>query len=243
MEQTRWLEKMLHAVDAEQAAFVAARSEAELANLGELETWSSTSPKAIISHCDMWNKKLLENCRAALRGQTPTPFSDGARNNDLEYTKQRAAPLADVLADAQQTLSSFLELVQQTDAALWVDTHLFAGQTRPLWRTLPGVLLVHPVLHYVIFDAANGATDRAAATSQRLFDLTQNMGGTDTRGVAFYNLACCSAKLGQLETAIRHLAQAASFQPHLLESARHDPHLSKLHGLPAFETLYTEKAK
>jgi hypothetical protein len=242
MEQIHWLEKMLQAVGAEQDAFVAAQSSAELANLGELETWSRTSPKAIVSHCDMWNKKLLENCCAALAGLEPTPFSDGQRNNDLEYTQRRDTPLADVLEASHNTLSSFLELVQQTDAALWVSTDLFVGQTRPLWRTLPGVMLIHPVLHYVMFDAANGATERATATSLRLFDLTQNMGGTDTRGVAFYNLAACEAKLGRLETAIQHLAQAGELQPHLLESARQDPHLSKLHGLPAFEALHTLKA-
>jgi hypothetical protein len=242
MEQTRWLEKMLQAVGAEQDAFVSARSSAELIQRGQLDNWSRTSPKAIISHCDMWSKKLLENCRAALAGLEPTPFSDGQRNNDLEYTKYRDTPLSDVLLEAQNTISSFLELVRQTDASLWTATNLYAGQKRPLWCTLPGVMLIHPVLHYVMFDAANGATERAAATSQRLFDLTKNMGGEDTRGVAFYNLACCTAKLGQLEEAMQHLSQASRLQPHLLESAHQDPHLSNLHNLPAFAALHTLKA-
>jgi hypothetical protein len=64
------------------------------------------------------------------------------------------------------------------------------------------------------------------------------MGGEDTRGVALYNLACCSAKIGRLEEAIQNLSLATSLMPHLLESAKQDPHLSKLHGLPEFVVLY-----
>jgi tetratricopeptide (TPR) repeat protein len=237
MELKIWLLQMLESVAAEQQTFLESRTQAELASLGTLHNWSSTSPKAIISHCDMWNKKLLENCRLALQGLEPIPFSDGQRTNDLEYTEHRQHSLADVRLEAKATLDGFVQLVQATETQQLEATDLYAGQTRPLWRTLPGVILIHPVLHYVIFEATNGNSSRATETSQRLFDLSKNMGGQDTRGMAFYNLACCNAKIGQFAAAIENLSEAIELLPHLLESARKDPHLSKLHGLSAFKEL------
>jgi hypothetical protein len=241
MSVKTWLLQMLAAVAQEQAAFLAARSEAELATVGTLRDWSRTSPKAIVSHNDMWNKKLLRNCHAALVGLEPTPFSDGARLNDQNHLEQEGLSLDDVFSAAKQTQDAFVKLVEETPEVQFTKTNLYPGQTRPLWRSLPGTILIHPILHYVIFEASNGHFDRASATSQRLFDLTQNMGGEDTRGVAHYNLACCSAKIGRHEAAVQHLSHAIVLLPHLLESAKQDPHLSTLHGLPAFEALNSAK--
>jgi hypothetical protein len=240
MSKKTWLLQMLGAVAQEQAAFLAACTKADLAEIGTLHDWSRTSPKAIVSHNTMWNQKLLHNCRAALQGLEPSPFADGARFNDQNYLEQVGRSLELVLEDAKQTCDDFVQLVQATSEAQLTTTSLFAGQTRPLWRMLPGVILVHPILHYLIFEVSHGQTERAAATSQRLFVMTQDMGGEDTQGLAHYNLACCQAKMGQFEKAINSLLQAVSFMPHLLKPAKQDPHLSRLHGLPAFEALYLD---
>jgi hypothetical protein len=237
MSAKTWLLQMLEAVIQEQYAFLAACTKADLAEIGTLHDWSRTSPKAIVSHNTMWNKKLLGNCRAALQGLKPAPFSDGTRLNDQNFLEQVGQSLEHVLKDSIQTIDSFVQLIQTTSEVQFTTTELFGGQTRPLWRMLPGTILVHPILHFVIFEASKGHFECASVTSQRLFDLTKNMGGEDTRGVAHYNLACCHAKIGWVDKAIQHLSQAIGMLPPLLESAKQDPHLSSLHGSPQFAAL------
>ena len=52
-----------------------------------------------------------------------------------------------------------------------------------------------------------------------------------------YNLACCEARLGDVEPAFGHLERALEGRPDLVELARGDDDLASLHGDPRFESL------
>jgi len=52
-----------------------------------------------------------------------------------------------------------------------------------------------------------------------------------------YNLACCEARLGDVESAFEHLERSLEGRPDLVELARGDDDLASLHGDPRFESL------
>lgn len=52
-----------------------------------------------------------------------------------------------------------------------------------------------------------------------------------------YNLACCEARLGNVEEAFAHLARALDGREDLVELARDDEDLASLHDDPRFEAL------
>lgn len=52
-----------------------------------------------------------------------------------------------------------------------------------------------------------------------------------------YNLACCEARLGDVEEAFEHLGRALAGRPDLVELARGDDDLAALRGDPRFDDL------
>jgi len=52
-----------------------------------------------------------------------------------------------------------------------------------------------------------------------------------------YNLACCEARLGDVESAFDHLERALVDRPDLVELARGDDDLASLHGDPRYDKL------
>ena len=52
-----------------------------------------------------------------------------------------------------------------------------------------------------------------------------------------YNLACCEARLGDVEQAFEHLGHSFEGRPDLVELARGDDDLAALHGDPRFDEL------
>jgi tetratricopeptide (TPR) repeat protein len=52
-----------------------------------------------------------------------------------------------------------------------------------------------------------------------------------------YNLACCEARLGDVEAAFDHLERALVDRPDLVELARGDDDLASLHGDPRYDEL------
>jgi hypothetical protein len=52
-----------------------------------------------------------------------------------------------------------------------------------------------------------------------------------------YNLACCEARLGDVEPAFDHLERSLAGRPDLVELARGDDDLAALHGDPRFDQL------
>jgi tetratricopeptide (TPR) repeat protein len=52
-----------------------------------------------------------------------------------------------------------------------------------------------------------------------------------------YNLACCEARLGDVEQAFEHLGRSLEGRPDLVELARGDDDLAALHGDPRFDAL------
>jgi len=52
-----------------------------------------------------------------------------------------------------------------------------------------------------------------------------------------YNLACCEARLGDIDQAFEHLERSLEDRPDLVELARGDDDLDALRGDPRFESL------
>ena len=52
-----------------------------------------------------------------------------------------------------------------------------------------------------------------------------------------YNLACCEARLGDVDQAFEHLGHSLEGRPDLVELARGDDDLAALHGDPRFDEL------
>lgn len=64
----------------------------------------------------------------------------------------------------------------------------------------------------------------------------------DDRAALTYNLACCEARLGETEEAIKHLAAALELRPSLAELAREDSDLDAIREDTRFEELVAAPA-
>jgi tetratricopeptide (TPR) repeat protein len=67
--------------------------------------------------------------------------------------------------------------------------------------------------------------------------ITDALGRFDDRGALLYNLACCEARLGDIEPALGHLEEALALRPSLSELAQGDSDLDALRGEARFDEL------
>ena len=67
--------------------------------------------------------------------------------------------------------------------------------------------------------------------------VTDALGRFDDRAALLYNLACCEARLGEIEPALGHLEEAVAARASLSELARDDTDLDALRGETRFEEL------
>ena len=64
----------------------------------------------------------------------------------------------------------------------------------------------------------------------------------EDRAALLYNLACCEARLGEIEPALGHLEQALAARPSLSDLARDDTDLDALRGEARFDELVSAPA-
>jgi quercetin dioxygenase-like cupin family protein len=67
--------------------------------------------------------------------------------------------------------------------------------------------------------------------------VTEALDRFEDRAALLYNLACCEARLGEIEPGLGHLAEALAVRPSLNELARGDTDLDALRGEPRFDEL------
>jgi tetratricopeptide (TPR) repeat protein len=67
--------------------------------------------------------------------------------------------------------------------------------------------------------------------------VTDALGRFEERAVLLYNLACCEARLGEIEPALGHLEDALALRPTLNELAREDTDLDALRSEARFDQL------
>jgi tetratricopeptide (TPR) repeat protein len=70
--------------------------------------------------------------------------------------------------------------------------------------------------------------------------VTEALTRFDDRSALTYNLACCEARLGQRDDALRHLGEALELRPSLAGLAREDSDLDAIRGDPRFAELVAE---
>jgi quercetin dioxygenase-like cupin family protein len=58
-----------------------------------------------------------------------------------------------------------------------------------------------------------------------------------TEAIAFFNLACCEARLGRIDDALDHLAQALALDPRFVEVANEDEDFESIREEPRFKQL------
>jgi tetratricopeptide (TPR) repeat protein len=67
--------------------------------------------------------------------------------------------------------------------------------------------------------------------------ITDALGRFEDRAALLYNLACCEARLGEIEPALGHLEEALAVRPSLNELAQGDSDLDALRGDARFDAL------
>jgi tetratricopeptide (TPR) repeat protein len=67
--------------------------------------------------------------------------------------------------------------------------------------------------------------------------VTDALGRFEDRAALLYNLACCEARLGEIEPALSHLEEAFAVRPSLNELAQGDSDLDALRGEARFDEL------
>jgi tetratricopeptide (TPR) repeat protein len=220
----------------EESRFVSGLRDTEKSETGTMQRWSA---KDTIAHNAFWKQHRAEQI-ADPDNLELTGFRDFDQINAQIYAENQPLSWSDVLENAREAyeyLSAQVEALSEND--LNNPDHYIWLNGRPMWRVVLNSGYTHPLNHLSGYLYRHGnvqeASDLQDATAAHLQEMDED---TEWRGIILYNLACFYATTSRPEQAIRHLEQAFSMSPGLMEWARQDTDLVCLHGLPDYERLY-----
>jgi len=117
---------------------------------GVVGDWSL---KNIMSHLTWHERWYADRMQERLRGEgyTPTEMEtlDFDRRNDIVYRQNRDRPLADVLADSEETSRRLVEMAQANSEEFLIEPQQFEGVPVPIiiWKNLRGDVYDHYHTH------------------------------------------------------------------------------------------------
>jgi uncharacterized protein (TIGR03083 family) len=123
-------------------AALAEMNEAQITKPGDASHWSV---KDILAHLTYWERTMVDNLERTARGEPPQDEAGTTDAiNDRVYVRNRARPLADVLADFRQTYQRLLDNIQTLPEETLNGPSPFESQKgKRLWEYVAGESLEH----------------------------------------------------------------------------------------------------
>jgi len=221
--------------------FVEALSAEQRMTSGAVDHWSA---KDVLAHFTEWVTRLVSDLELAAQPdalhEAPSTYDDTDAANAEIFAQHHGRTWEEILAQMEDTFSAVRAYaLAATDQEVDDRQPIPWREDRPLWRTLVGTAVEHPLLHLGYYHIGNGNLAEAARLQQslaaRLLDLDDS---PSWRGAQIYNLACIEALSGEDGTSLSHLAEAFRLAPELIEWSKQDPDLAGLRQKPEFQELY-----
>jgi tetratricopeptide (TPR) repeat protein len=223
-----------------QRELAASLTAAEREERGTPERWAF---KDQIAHVSYWQRAQAQRLEAAAEGEKPPSFDDYQTLNEKEFEGNRYRAWEEIEAESERVLQKLKDVVARFGEKDLTDPARYAWQKgTPLIRSLLGNAFTHPLAHYSEIYQRRGEMSKAVKIQESAAELLSDLGGSEGRGNALYNLACFYALNGEGMRAIELLGQALPLLPTIKPWAREDPDLITLHGNPEYEALVRDDA-
>jgi len=207
--------------------FVHSLSPEEKEEQGSLKYWSV---KDNLYHIGLWDKRLVDNIRAAVNGTPQVDYSEYLKINDQDYTEYQKNSWQDVEEILQSSQHDLLLALQSIpDEQLESVEFLEGSEGRPAWWVLSGFMLGHPVIHLTEYLVQHGLAQQALKIMMDFTEAERALDNSERwQGLMSYNQACYLALAGLKEEAQAKLAEALARHPGLEEWSKQDPDLASL---------------
>lgn len=235
MSQKNQLIEVITLAQDQQRMVCASLDEPERQKTGSLEHWSA---KDHICHSAFWVQKLADNLAAFQRGEARQRTNDVDQANAEVFSAHQHDSWQDILRQAQEAFSDILAQIEMLSQADLEGAHVLPWQNRPLWRTIAGTAVLHPIIHLASLQIERGNPTAVLEMYSALMPAL-NLLSDDAawQGTLRYDQACALALVGETGQALAALKDALALDPTLREWAMQDSDLASLHGDPDFKAL------
>ena len=203
---------------------------------GKVDDWSV---KDEIFHNMEWANRRLVMAETVEQGKkwTDIDYGDTDEENRSIFEKYQGASWSDAVDLIKTTFRSVTDLINRIDEDILQS--IPDGQENPLWQSIAGSYIIHPMSHYWGYLVKTGSLDRLNELfgkdfADRLFQLSES---EKWQAILRYNLACIYALTGDPEKSIQELEISLKLNPEFKEWSQQDPDLESIRSDPSFQDL------
>ena len=211
-------------------------SPAEKERAGEVEDWSV---KDEIFHNMEWANRRLGMAETIEGGKkwVDVEYDDYNEENRRIFEKYQGASWAEAKDLITTTYKSITDLTNRISEDVLLS--IPEGQENPLWQSITGSFVLHPMSHYWGYLIKTDSLDRLVKIfgkdfADRLLELNDS---EMWQAVPHYNLACIYALTGDTKKSIQELKKSLEYNPEFSEWAQEDPDLESIRSDLAFNAL------
>jgi tetratricopeptide (TPR) repeat protein len=216
--------------------FIAGLSDGERAAQGTYEDWA---PKDLIAHTNYWRKRAIESLAYLSRGQNPPEYPDYMQVNRENFEENGGLPLQYQLRESKVILKALIDALNRFDDEDLTDPDRYPWRKgQPLIAYVISNAYIHPITHLCqnylkLGDQVSAQKLQEAAVTE----ISEVDPGPASRNLAVYDLACLFAQTGELEKALKYLAEVLPQSRELADWSRQDSDLAALHDDPRYLAL------
>jgi hypothetical protein len=204
--------------------------------VGEVDNWSV---KDEIFHNMEWANRRLVMAETIEQGKkwTNIDYGDDDEENRRIFEKYQHSSWTEAGNLIKTTYRSITDLINRISEDILQSTP--EGQENPLWQSITGSYILHPMSHYWGYLIKIDSLDRLVEKygrdfSDRLIELNDS---EKWQAVPRYNLACIYALTGDPKKSIQELEISLKQNPEFMEWAQKDPDLESIRSDPSFKAL------
>jgi hypothetical protein len=208
----------------------------EKERVGEVDDWSV---KDEIFHNMEWANRRLVMAETIEQGKkwTDIDYGDYDEENRKIFEKFQHSSwteASDLIKSTYKLINDLIDRIKDD-----VLDSIPDGQENPLWQSITGSYVLHPMSHYWVYLQKAGSLDQLSDLfgndfSDRLLGLSDS---EKWQAIPHYNLACIYALSGDTKKSIQELASSLNMNPEFVEWAQQDPDLESIRSDPSFKAL------
>ena len=211
-------------------AFVQGLTEADRTAIGTLARWSA---KDHLAHRAFWHQDLISKLTGRPATDQPSPDSEPNEDqlNDMVVEKNKRRPWSEVQAEAAQSDTELIRLVEQLSEEDLTVVRRFPWQSEewPLYTAFLGSCYEHDQEHLAQYYLDHDDLPRAIEIRERCANrILESDLPARVKGAFLYNLTCFYTQLNQLAKAATLLKEALTLAPDFEDWSQRDPDLAPL---------------
>jgi hypothetical protein len=204
-------------------------SQSDRDDIGSAQRWA---PMPTVAHNTHFKREQVTRLEAVLRHEAPPDFAVIDHSCDQTYRAYADTSPALVATESRRATDDLVDTLLLVPGAELIDpsTHEWL-RGRPLWLQIVVRGFWHPLGHAGDWYIANDMLERGVALRQQAVAVAEYLHAPgESRGMAWYSLACTSAAIGTTDEAVVALERAAALNHDLRARAATEPDLESLLG-------------